>query len=239
MAVRSVRYRPNFMKATGSGAASGRARGVMYVIGLTGGIASGKSTVAAMLAEKGAVVLDADAAGWEVYRPEGPAYQALIDAFGLGIVAADGTIDRRKLGSRIFEDPLARQTLNSITHPHIKKLVAEKLAEQARSKSEIVVLEAALLLDAGWADLVDEVWLTVASPEVRVDRLVNEKGLSREEAEARVAAQTSNEEHLRPARVVISTDCPLEETRRMVDEEWAKLLARLPSASIRDGVANI
>jgi len=115
----------------------------------------------------------------------------------------------------------------------MKEMMRERQAELAKRGTEVVVLEAALLLDAGWDDLVDEVWLTLASPQVSLERLVKEKGLSREEAEARIAAQMTNEERLRRAHVVIPTDCPLAETHRMVEEEWSKLVARLQSSASR------
>lgn len=233
MAVRSVFLPTEFYQVLGSIGGRPREAGKgMYVIGLTGGIASGKSTVAAMLAEKGAVVIDADALGWEVYRPGGPAYEAVVAAFGRQILAPDGSIDRRKLGARVFADPQARQRLNAITHPPMKAMMRERLAELAEKGTEVVVLEAALLLDAGWDDLVDEVWLTLASPQVSAERLAGEKGLSLAEAEARIAAQMTNEERLPRARVVIPTDCPLAKTRRIVDEEWSKLRARLKSPSV-------
>jgi len=209
---------------------------LVYIIGLTGGIASGKSTVAAMLAEKGAVVLNADQVGWEVYQPGGPAYQEVVAAFGPDILAADGSIDRGKLGAIVFANREALQRLNAITHPHMKELMKERLAELAEKGAEIAVLEAALLLEAGWDDLVDEVWVTVVPPQVAVQRLTQDKGLSREEALARISAQLSNEERIRRAHLVIDTGCPLAETRRMVEEAWSRLLARRRSPSVGKGV---
>lgn len=208
----------------------------MYIIGLTGGIASGKSTVAAMLAERGAVIVNADEVGWEVYRPGGPAYREVIEAFGPHILAADGSIDRQKLGAIVFADPQARQRLNAITHPRMKVLMRERLAALAAKGTKVAVLEAALLLEAGWDDLVDEVWVTVAPPQVAVERLRRDKGLSQEEALARIAAQLSNEERIQRADVVIATDCPLAQTRRIVDREWQRFLARCQSPSARQRV---
>ncbi len=207
----------------------------MYVIGLTGGIGSGKSTVAAMLAQKGAVVLNADQLGWEVYQPGGPAYEPLIKAFGQEIIAADGSVDRKKLGALVFADPEARQRLNAITHPHIMESLRQRLGELAAKGTQVAVIEAALLLEAGWDALADEIWVTVAPPEVVVERLSRDKGLSRQEALARIGAQLSNEERTRRARVVIDTDCPLAQTRRIVEREWRALQARcqLPLASRR------
>jgi dephospho-CoA kinase len=205
--------------------------GSMYVIGLTGGIGSGKSTVAQMLAEKGAVLLSADAAGHEVYAPGQPAWREVVDAFGPEVVAADGTIDRKRLGAIVFADAADLLRLNAITHPRMKELMRDKLAAEAERGTRIAVLEAALLFDAGWDDLTDEVWVTQAPPEVAARRTAERSGLSLEEARARIDAQMSNEERLARSRVVIDTDCPLETTRRQVVEEWQRLLERLPAQS--------
>jgi dephospho-CoA kinase len=203
----------------------------VYVIGLTGGIGSGKSTVAAMLAEKGATVLNADQVGWDVYRPGGPAYEPIIEAFGREIVADDGSVNRKKLGAIVFADPEARQRLNAITHPLIKEGMQQRLMELAETGDQVVVMEAAILLEAGWDDLVDAVWVTVAQPEVVVGRLDRNKGLSREEALARISAQLSNEERMRRAGVVIDTDCSLAQTRRLVEEKWDEMRSRRRSPS--------
>lgn len=200
----------------------------MYVIGLTGGIGSGKSTVAQMLERKGAVLLNADAVGHEVYLPGRPAWQEIVDAFGRGVLAEDGTIDRKKLGAIVFSDPAQLRRLNAITHPRMKELMREKLAGEAARGADVAVLEAALLLDAGWDDLTDEVWAVVAPPEVLARRTAERSGLSVEEALSRIRAQMSDEERTARSRVVIDTDCPLEQTKRQVDEEWERLLARLP-----------
>ena len=203
----------------------------MYVIGLTGGIGSGKSTVAAMLAEKGAAVLNVDQVGWEVYRPGGPAYQPLMDAFGQEIIAPDGSVDRKKLGAIVFADPEALRRLNAITHPIMMETMKERLTELAEAGTQIAVVEAAILLETGWDALVDEVWVTAAPPEAVVERLGRDKGMSREAAMARISAQLSNEERVRRARVVIDTGCSLAETRRIVDKGWEDLQARCRAAS--------
>ena len=203
----------------------------MYVIGLTGGIGSGKSTVSQMLAEKGAVVLSADLVGHEVYLPGNPAWQEVVDAFGREVLAADSNIDRQKLGAIVFADEAALRRLNGITHPRMKELMREKLAQQEAAGTRVVVLEAALLFDAGWDDLADEVWVTVAPPELAARRTAGRSGLNLEEALARVRAQMSNEERVRRSDVVIDTDCPLNDTRRQVDEAWERLAGRLKPSS--------
>lgn len=201
----------------------------MYVIGLTGGIGSGKSTVVRMLEQKGAVLLSADAVGHEVYLPDRPAWQEIVDAFGRQVVAADGTIDRKKLGAIAFRDPQQLQSLNAITHPRMKDMMREKLEAERADGTQVAVLEAALLFDAGWDDLTDEVWVTVAPPEVAARRTAERSGLSVEEVLSRIRAQMSNEERIARSQVVIDTACPLERTRKQVDEEWERLMERLPA----------
>ena len=215
--------------------------GSMYVIGLTGGIGSGKSTVARMLTQKGAKLLSADAVGHEVYEPARPAYQEIVDAFGRDIVGADGKIDRKALGPIVFSDPEQLRRLNAITHPRMKELMREKLAAERAGGARIAVLEAALLFDAGWDDLTDEVWVTVAPPEVAAKRTAERSGISVEEALSRIRAQMSNEERIARSQVVIDTDCALAETEKQVNEEWQRLQERLPARagetpSARSGV---
>ncbi len=200
----------------------------MYVIGLTGGIGSGKSTVAQMLEQKGAALLSADTVGHEVYLPGQPAWQEIVDAFGRRIAAADGTIDRRALGAVVFSDREQLRRLNAITHPRMKEMMRVKLEEKKGQGARVAVLEAALLFDAGWDDLTDEVWVTVAPPEVAAARTAERSGISVEEALSRIRAQMSSEERSARSRIVIDTDCPLERTRKQVDEEWERLLQRLP-----------
>lgn len=199
----------------------------MFVIGLTGGIGSGKSTVSDMLRAKGAAVVYADQVGHEVYRPATAVWDDVVAAFGRQVLAADGQIDRRKLGAIVFADPEARRRLNAITHPPMHARMAQCLDELRQQAVGVAVLEAAILIEAGWADLADEVWLTLAPPAVAAQRLMARSGLSQQEAEARIASQLSNEERLEHADVVIDTDCSLEEVARRVDELWNGLMARL------------
>jgi len=199
----------------------------MYVIGLTGGIGSGKSTLAEMLKEKGAVILNADHVGHEVYRPGRPAWGEIVDAFGREVVAADGTIDRKRLGAIVFSDPEALKRLNVITHPRMKELMQEKLMELEKAGVGVVVLEAALLFDAGWDSLTNEAWITVAPPDVAAQRAAQRSGISVAEALARIKAQMSDEEQVRRSDVVIRTDCDLEETRAQIEAEWGRLQKRL------------
>jgi dephospho-CoA kinase len=199
----------------------------MFVIGLTGGIGSGKSTVSDMLRAKGAATVYADQIGHEVYRPGTRVWEEVVAAFGQQVVDDDGQIDRRRLGQMVFTDLEARRRLDAITHPPMEKMMAARLEELRRQGTRVAVLEAAILIEAGWAHLADEVWVTVVSPEVAAQRSMERSGLSREQAEARIAAQLSNEERVRHAQVVIDTDCALAEVSQRVDELWDDLVGRL------------
>ena len=198
----------------------------MFIIGLTGGILSGKSTVAQMLVEKGAGHIDADKMGHEAYEPHTKTWQKVIDAFGTGILKENEEIDRQKLGDIVFNDPESLARLNRIVHPQIGRLVVEEL-EKLRSKGvDVVVIEAILLIEARWTNIVDEVWVTVAPEETVLKRLQNRSGLSEEQARARIRAQLSSEERAKYGDVVINTDCELSEVRATVDELWQRLQSR-------------
>ncbi len=208
----------------------------MYVIGLTGGIGSGKSTVAELLREQGAVLLNADLVAHEAYQPGRPAHQEIVQAFGREVVAEDGTIDRKKLGAIVFADPRDLKRLNAITHPRMKGMMREKLLELERSGVDVAVLEAALLFDAGWDDLVDEAWVTVAPPEVAARRTAERSGITEAQVLERIKAQMSNEERKQRAHVVIDTDGDMEGTQRQALEHWAELRQKLAAQSSRKSV---
>ncbi|MDO8611897.1 MAG: dephospho-CoA kinase, partial [Dehalococcoidia bacterium] len=145
------------------------------------------------------------------------------------------------LGPIVFSDPEQLRRLNAITHPRMKELMREKLEAAGAGGARIAVLEAALLFDAGWDDLTDEVWVTVAPPEVAAARTAERSGISVEEALSRIRAQMSNEERISRSQVVIDTDCALERTEEQVSEEWERLQERLPARlgetpSARSGV---
>jgi dephospho-CoA kinase len=199
----------------------------MFVIGLTGGIGSGKSTLSDMLRAKGAAIVYADQIGHEVYRPGTPVWEEVVAAFGRQVVGEDGQIDRRKLGQIVFSDLEARRRLDAITHPRMEQMMAERLKELRRQGTRVAVLEAAILIEAGWTHLANEVWVTVVSPAVAAQRSMERSDLSREQAEARIAAQLSNEERVKHAQVVIDTDCSLAEVSQRVDELWDDLVGRL------------
>ncbi len=196
---------------------------MMVVIGLTGGILSGKSTVAQMLSELGAVVIDADKIGHEVYRPQSEAWKEVVATFGSEILKQDGEIDRKRLADIVFHNPEALERLNQIMHPRMHDVMKEEIERLRREGVGVVVLEAALLVEAKWTDLVDQVWVTVAPEATVISRLKSRAGLSEEQALARIRSQLSLEERARHADVVINTDCSLNETRAVVEGLWERI----------------
>ncbi len=199
----------------------------MHVIGLTGGIGSGKSTVAKVLEAQGASVLSADLIGHEVYNPGRPAWQEIVDRFGREVVADDGTIDRKKLGAVVFSDPKHLAALNSIVHPRMKGMMRKRLAALAQDGAQITVLEAALLFEAKWDDLADEVWVTAVAPAIAAKRTSERSGLSQDQVLERIKSQMSNEERTQNAHLVIDTDGDLEGSKQQALDAWAKLTERL------------
>lgn len=194
----------------------------MHVIGLVGGIGSGKSTAAAMLAELGAEVLSADAIGHEVYRPGTPGFDAVTSAFGREVVGADGSIDRKRLGAIVFADPARLEQLNGIVHPLIRAEIGRRIdAARRAERVRAVVVEAAILLEAGWRDLVDEVWVVAAGRDCVVSRLGAERGLTAAETDARIARQMSDAERRAAADVVIPNDGSIEELRARIEQLWS------------------
>jgi len=192
------------------------------VIGLTGGIASGKSTVARMLEKLGAVIIDADQLAREVVMPGTPAYRAIVDAFGSGILNPDLTIDRRELGRLVFADAAARKRLEKITHPAIGMRAEERLAELRRAGLPAVFYMAALLVEAGVTSRVDEIWVVYVDRETQVARLMERDGYSREGALGRIAAQMPIEEKKKLGDVVIDNMGTPDETERQVKENWER-----------------
>ena len=198
--------------------------GQIPVIGLTGGIGAGKSTVTQMLEALGAAVIDADKVGHQIYLPDLPAWREIVDTFGPEVLNADRTIDRQALGKLVFADPEALRTLNRIVHPKMFDRMGELIAEmRARGGMKAIVVEAAVLIEANWMALVDQVWVVVASEAVVVDRLAKQRHLSSEQVRTRIAAQLTNDERLKHADVVIRNDGSLEEVRHAVQQAWDQL----------------
>jgi dephospho-CoA kinase len=197
----------------------------MRIIGLTGGIASGKSTVTRMLRQLGARVVDIDAIARQVVAPGEPAWQEVVDWLGRPYLLADGNLDRRRVADLVFADDKARARLEAITHPRIGEAVDREVAAAKADGLPAVVLDVPLLFEAGWVDRVDEVWVVYASEEDRLTRLQERDNLSRQAAEARMIAQLSLDEKVRQATVVIDNSKDLESTGRQVAAAWRELTA--------------
>ena len=192
----------------------------MKVVGLTGGIGSGKSTVAQFLAELGAVVVDADKVGHEAFKAGTGLWQQVTAAFGKQILAPDGDIDREKLGKIVFDSPEALERLNRIMHPAMSDIIKAQVEDYRRQGIGVVVIEAPLLVEAGWTSLADEVWVTTATEAAVLKRLRERAGMSEQESLARIRSQLPSEERLKHADVIIDTDCELSELKARVKELW-------------------
>lgn len=193
------------------------------VIGLAGGIGSGKSTVAGMLAALGAHVVDADKVGHDVYRPGTEGFHRVVDAFGPDVVGADGAIDRARLGARVFADPAELARLNAIVHPLIGDEIRKRIAAvQATGDGRPLVIEAAIMLEAGWS-FFDQVWVVIVGRETAIARVTASRGLGRADVERRIDAQMTNDERRRRADVVIENDGSLADLRARVEEAWRRL----------------
>jgi len=196
----------------------------MLTIGLTGGIASGKSVVGRLLAARGAYVVDADRVAHGVYAPGSEGYAALVEAFGRGIVAADGTIDRRRLGELVFSDAARRKQLTGIVWPLTRRAIERLVREQEAAGTRVLVVEAPLLVEAGWQGLFDQVWLVRATPDVAKARLAA-RGLRTDEIDARLAAATDPAAAAAAAEVIIDNDGDLAQLERAVEAAWKALTA--------------
>jgi dephospho-CoA kinase len=198
--------------------------GQIPVIGLTGGIGAGKSTVTQMLEELGAAVIDADQVGHQIYLPDLPAWREIVETFGTEVLHADRTINRQTLGKLVFADPEALRTLNHIVHPKMYDRMAELIAElRTQGGMKAIVVEAAVLIEANWMPLVDQVWVVVASESVVVERLAKQRNLSPEQVRTRIAAQLSNDERRKHAQVVIRNDGSIEQVHAAVQQAWEHL----------------
>lgn len=196
----------------------------MLKVGLTGGIGAGKSEVSRLLVEHGAVLIDADRIAREVVAPGTPGLAAVVEAFGRDVLAGDGGLDRPKLGSIVFADAEKLAVLNSIVHPLVGARSRE--LESAAAADAVVVHDVPLLAENALAPLYDLVIVVDASPETQLDRLVRLRGMTEEDARARMAAQATREKRLEIADIVIDNDVPLEDLRRRVTDVWADLVRR-------------
>ncbi len=195
----------------------------MKVIGLTGGISSGKSTVSQFLAELGAVIIDADKVGHEAFKPNTELWREVVATFGKQILSPNGDIDRKKLGEIVFSNSESLARLNQIMHPRMYDMIRAQIEEYRRQGVDVVVVEAAVLIEANWTPLVDEVWATLVSEASVVRRLNERSGLSEQQSLARIRSQMSNEERVKHADVVINNDGDVNQLKTRVKELWCRL----------------
>lgn len=199
--------------------------GHMKVIGITGGIGSGKSTAAGLLSDLGAYVVDADKVGHDVYRPGSEGWRRVVTEFGQQVVASDGTIDRKRLGAIVFSDRMALARLNALLHPligdEIRRLIESK---RAAGRTAPIVVEAAVLVEASWQSLVDEVWVVTADREAVIRRLAAQRGLDPAAVQSRIDSQLSDEERCRHATVVVRNDGTVDDLRAELQRLWDERL---------------
>lgn len=195
----------------------------MKIIGLTGGIASGKSLVASILEELGATIIDADQLARKVVVPGTAVYLEIVEAFGKGILRSDGAIDRKALGSVVFSDTEARKRLERITHPAIIKMAENLLEAERRKGTETVFYMVPLLLEVGLASTVDEIWVVYTDGKTQMERLMKRDNIGEEEAQRKIAAQMPMDEKIRLGHKIIDNRGTPEETRITVMAMWREL----------------
>ena len=191
----------------------------MFVIGLTGGIGAGKTQVSKFLQGHGATVINADLVGHEAYLPRTETWREVVSAFGRDILDDDEQIDRRKLGAIVFSDPAHLQRLNSIVHPRIYAMIQDRIESLASDGISVVVVEAALLIEAKWTPLADEVWVVTAPQEQVLSRLTG-RGMTSEQALARIESQMPQDERVTHADVVIANASGIYELESSIAETW-------------------
>ena len=194
----------------------------MFVLGLTGGIGTGKSRVGEILASLGASIINADILGHKVYEPDTDGWSEVVNAFGEDILSPTREVDRQKLAGVVFSDPCALERLNAITHPRIYELIEDEIERLKKAGREAVVVEAALLIEAGWTPLVEEIWVTTSPEEDVVDRIKKRNGLSEEAIRARISAQMPQEERIKHAGEVIDNSSSLAELNSQVQRLWKR-----------------
>ena len=195
----------------------------MIIIGVTGSFGSGKSTVCRILAGLGSAVIDADRLAHETYRPHTQIWQEIVDAFGRDILGPGGEIDRRRLGQIVFSHSVALARLNRIVHPEAYRLARQAIEDHRLQGAAAVALEATLLIEAGWTDLVDRVWLVTAPKTTVVRRLKQKRGMGDHQIVARLESQMSAEQKAEHADDTIHNDGTVAELESRVTELWNKL----------------
>ena len=198
----------------------------MFVIGLTGSIGTGKSEAARQLEALGASIISADEVGHEAYTPNTEAWEQVIAAFGDDILQDDGDIDRRKLGAIVFSDPGQLEKLNQIMHPRMARMVADKIGVLRDQGVNVVVVEAALLFEAGWDTLVEEVWVTDSPEHIVIGRLKERNGLSEEEAKKRINSQMGRAERIERSDFVINNSGDMADLGNAIKELWDRRVTK-------------
>lgn len=199
------------------------------ILGLTGGIATGKSTVTAMLRERGIPVIDADQIAREVVEPGKPAYEAIVRHFGREILLEDGQIHRKKLGEIVFSDEAERQKLNAIVHPEVRRVMREEAEEAEKNGAPIVFMDIPLLFESKLQHMVEKIVVVYAPPETQLARMIERDELEEEQAKKRLRAQFPIEQKRDGADFLIDNSRTREETERQVEELLARLRAELES----------
>ena len=198
------------------------------IIGLTGGIASGKSTIAKKMSERGAFVLDADKLGHRVYEPGRKAFGQVVEVFGGDVVAETGEIDRKVLGGKVFGNPAELKKLTDIVWPAISAMASEEINEnRAKRPDQLIVVEAAVLIEANWQGLSDEIWVTIVDPAIAIERASKRDNIEPSAVQARIDAQVSNKERASHADVLIDNSGSEQDLSEAFGLEWEKLQGRL------------
>ena len=199
----------------------------MFVIGLTGGIGTGKSEVSRLLDTLGAEVIEADRVAHDAYAPGTPGWREVVEAFGEGVLDADGRIDRKRLGGIVFGDEQARERLNAIVHPIVRQLLEERIARLGREGARVIVIEVPLLIEAikqqsRWTRMLDEIWVVTAPVEQVVARVRARSGLDETAIRSRIGSQATERERIEHADAVIDNSGSLEGLRRKVTNLWCE-----------------
>jgi dephospho-CoA kinase len=197
----------------------------VLLVGLTGGIGSGKSTVARLLEQRGAVVIDADRLAREAVAPGTPGLREVVRVFGDGVIGPDGALDRAALAADVFVDPILKAKLEAITHPEVGRLLAERV-EEHRATDRIVVYDTPLLAEIGLGPAFEIVVVVTADPGRRVERMVSARGMAEADVRARMATQATDEQRAEVADILIDNDGTMDDLEGQVDRVWRELLAR-------------
>jgi len=206
----------------------------MFIIGLTGGIGTGKTTVSAILCELGAKIINADLLGHAVYKLDSDGWFKIIESFGRGILKDNSEIDREKLGEIVFKDPDALKLLNKITHPRIYEKIEDNIREISTiDKTAVIIVEAALLIEAGWVSLVNELWITKSTQSHVIKRVQERSNLDTKAIQNRIKSQMNHQERAKYADVVIENNSDITELRNKVSKLWHNRLANYCKESRR------